>query len=101
MKELFQGTAPTISFQTDLRPADVDVLHMIFCQKGKVLFRKEAEDITFGENFLSVTLTQEETYLFDEGLGYLRVRIKPHNGLPKYTYPYYFTVFTDEEGVVI
>lgn len=96
-----QGSNPTVSFTTDLRPADVDVLHMVFLQKGKVLFRKEAEDITFGENFLSVTLTQEETYLFEEGLAYLRVRIKTYNGLSKYTDPYYFTVFIDEEGVVI
>lgn len=101
MKELMQGTNPTISFNTDFNPADVAVLHMVFIQKGKVLFRKEAEDITWGENYLATVLTQEETYLFEKGLGYMRVRIKPQNGMAEYTDPYYFTVVIDEEGEVI
>ena len=101
MKDLKQGTNPTISFKTDFSAADVDVLHMVFLQEGEVLFRKEAEDVTWGDNYLAVVLSQEETYLFKEGLAYMRVRIKTPNGTAEYTDPYYFTVVKDEEGVVI
>jgi hypothetical protein len=101
MKELFQGTNPTVSFTTGLKPQEVEIIYLVFIQKGKVLFRKEADSVTWGENFLAVTLTQEESYKLNEGLTSVRVRFKAQNGLVSFTDPYYFTVIKDEGGEVI
>lgn len=101
MKELFQGTNPTVNFTTDLKPQDVEIIYLVFLQKCKVLFRKEADAVVWGEDYLAVTLTQEESYKFNAGLASVRVRFKNQNGLVSFTDPYYFTVVKDEEGVVI
>lgn len=101
MKILYQGTNPMVSFTTDLKSGDVEIIYLVFIQKGKVVFRKGADAVTWGEDFLAVTLSQEESYMFDEGLASMRIRLKDRTGLVSFTEPYYFTVVKDEEGEVI
>lgn len=101
MKILYQGTNPLVSFTTNLKSGDVEIIYLVFIQKGKVVFRKGADAVTWDEKHLFVTLTQEESYKLNEGLTSVRVRFKAQNGLVSFTDPYYFTVIKDEEGEVI
>ena len=62
---MYRGTTPTNTFRTnqvDLSTADV--IYITYKQMGKVIVEKTKADCTFGENSVSVTLTQDETLRF-------------------------------------
>ena len=64
---MMRGTTPTHTFNI---PFDVDCVvetKVIYSQGDKQVLSKGTEDCALVGNTISVTLTQEETFLFDSG----------------------------------
>ena len=60
-----KGTTPTLTFRL---PFEVDLLSnakVTFSQGGNVILEKKLCDCDASQNLLSVTLSQEETFLFE------------------------------------
>ena len=82
-----RGTTPTHIFTyegvTDeghaINLAEADELYITYQQAGINLLEKTLEDCTFGENTVSVTLTQAETLAFS-GIGAVSVQIRAKFG---------------------
>ncbi len=62
---MIQGTTPVHYFTLPFEAALVAEARVIYKQGAKEILRKETADFTREENQLSVSLTQEETFLFD------------------------------------
>ena len=60
-----RGTTPTHTFNTDIDLSEASVIWLTYKQNGKVLFTKEISDMTITAESISVTLTQEETLMFE------------------------------------
>lgn len=57
------GTTPTHSFSTPCKASDVAKVRVIYSQNDTPILIKT--DCTIQDNLISVTLTQEDTFLFD------------------------------------
>lgn len=53
----------------------VDKLLITYSQNGNIVLEKTETDVSFNENIVSFTLTQEETKLFKKGLVEVQVRV--------------------------
>ena len=62
---MYRYTTPThrVKFK-NADPADFDWLFMTYVQDGITVLEKELSDFEVGEDFIEVTLTQEETARF-------------------------------------
>ena len=58
------GTTPTHKFTLPVDASGIKNIHIIYAQDGVPVLIKTMEDCSFDENTVSVTLTQEETFLF-------------------------------------
>lgn len=75
------GTTPTHLFHCSVDPAEFAVIRAVYKQNGKEILRKNTEDFRTEGQVLSVTLTQEETFLFDHAVPVsIQLRIKTYNG---------------------
>lgn len=59
------GTTPTHNFDLPFTSDQVVAARVIYKQGGKEILRKETEDFRKDGNRISVSLSQEETFLFD------------------------------------
>ena len=59
------GTTPTHTWALPFDASQVAEARAIYKQSGEEILRKETEAFTMDGQQLSVTLTQEETFLFD------------------------------------
>lgn len=59
------GTTPTHRFRCSIDPALLVCVRVIYKQKDAEVLRKETKDIKTEGDFLVVSLSQEETFLFD------------------------------------
>ena len=62
---MYRGTTPTIIFSLPIDMSPITALNLAFAQKGEVLLEKGLKDCIVEENTLRVSLTEEETLLFD------------------------------------
>lgn len=90
--ELKQGTSPPVTLTTQIKEADTASIFFTFFQKGKKILEKDISDAYWGDNYVGVTLSQEETFLFEPGLGLVQVRTKLLNGASPRTDDLYFVV---------
>ena len=58
-------TTPTNRFRFPIDPANFELIRIYYGQKKNILFVKNKEDCVIDEYLVKVTLTQEETKLFD------------------------------------
>lgn len=65
------GNTFTIPFNGE----DVEVIYITYQQRGKTIVEKTFADCSFGDGFVSIGLTQEETLLF-ESLVRVRIQIR-------------------------
>ena len=65
---MLQGTTPTHTFNIPFDTSIISRVRVIYAQNDNVILTKTERDCTFGDNTLSVTLTQEDTFLFDHKL---------------------------------
>lgn len=78
---MYRGTTPTINLITtsieDLNYIDISDLYVTFMQNEVLIIEKTLSDVTLNLNTISMTLTQEETLLFDfKKTVNIQVRIK-------------------------
>ena len=60
-----QGTTPTHIFLIPFDTSTITNLAILYAQGDSVILRKELADCTLEGQEIKVTLTQEETFLFD------------------------------------
>lgn len=78
---MYRGTTPTNTFRTgDLDLSTADAVYITYKQRGKVIAEKTKADCTFGENSVSVTLTQEDTLNFSESDVLIQIRARFPDG---------------------
>ena len=76
-----QGTTPTHEFQIPFSANEIRQVMIVYTQGDKEILCKNTEDVTLGEKKVSVTLTQEETFLFDHKQNVrIQVRVLTHVG---------------------
>lgn len=62
---MVKGTTPTHIFELPFDSSSVSKVKIVYTQNNKVILTKRNEDVTFDGNYISLKLTQEETFLFD------------------------------------
>lgn len=70
-----QGTTPLHTFVLPFNTDIIQTVRVSYEQKGKIVLEKSTADIARSENNFALTLTQEETLLFDANV---LVRIQLH-----------------------
>lgn len=91
---MIRGTTPTHHFNLPFEASLVSEARVIYHQWGKEILRKETEDFQMEGNTLSVSLSQEETFLFDCTPVILQLRVRTTSGNVMNTKP--MTVSVDD-----
>ena len=60
-----QGTTPTHTFMMPFETSNISKVQIVYAQDDEEVLRKETDECNFDGRNVSVTLTQEETFLFD------------------------------------
>lgn len=77
---VIRGTTPKHDFELPYSKELIKDLRITYGQNKKALFTKTIEECQFSEGKVSVTLTQEETYLFNPNKKlYIEIRIQFFN----------------------
>lgn len=67
--EIIRGTTPTVQFVfKDVEAAQIEVAFLIIKQKNMPVIERDISTSNTGENYISWTLTQEETLGLVEGI---------------------------------
>jgi hypothetical protein len=61
------GTTPTHTFTLPFEKEILSEVRITYIQNKKKIITKEIDDLEIDGNDISLTLTQEETFLFEEG----------------------------------
>lgn len=89
---IIRGTTPKHDFELPYPIELIEEIRVIYGQNEKAKFVKTKGDCTFNENFFSVSLSQEETFLFIPKKNlHIEIRIKLVDG----------QVITSEEPIVL
>ena len=76
-----RGTTPTHNFVLPFEVEKVAEVEIIYQQNDKTLLTKHIEHCTLKDSTISVTLTQEETFCFKEGVHVcIQVRVLTDDG---------------------
>lgn len=62
---MIRGTTPTLVFRTSIDCSKLTLLNIAFAQNGKIVLEKNLSQCNIDGNTASVTLTEEDTLLFD------------------------------------
>lgn len=81
------GTTPTHIFRLPFDTSSVAAARVIYRQMGREVLRKETEAFKKEGNVLSVSLSQEETFLFDATDVTYQLRVKTLDGTVLNTKP--------------
>jgi iron-sulfur cluster repair protein YtfE (RIC family) len=75
------GTTPTHTFQIPINAEMVKSVEITYCQGGEIILQKYTEDCTIEGNTISTTLTQEDTFEFNDKINVeIQVRILDFTG---------------------
>ena len=69
------GTTPTYAWKIPFDVSMIDAARVTFKQGNKTVLEKDTADLVLEGNKVSVTLTQEETFLFNMS-GSIRVQLR-------------------------
>lgn len=76
-----RGTTPTHEFVVDVDMTSATALYITYKQREKVVLEKNIDDITVTGTKLMVTLTQEETLMFNiNNIVEIQIRAKMDTG---------------------
>ena len=77
---VIRGTTPEHEFDLPYDKQLIQDVRVTYGQQGKEIFTKSLKDCSIGDKKISVSLTQEETFLFKPGKHlYIEIRIKLTN----------------------
>lgn len=78
---MIRGTTPTLTFTLPFTVENVNVLYLAFSQDNTIILTKSLGDMQIQDNIATITLTQEETLLFQQNVGVeMQVRCKFNDG---------------------
>lgn len=63
-----KGGTPTHTFELPTTLVDIKNVEITYAQNKQVVLRKSTSDCTVTDNQISVTLTQEDTFRFTDGV---------------------------------
>lgn len=76
-----RGTTPTHEFVVDVDMTSATAIYITYKQREKVILEKNIDDITVTDTKLMVTLTQEETLMFNiNNIVEIQIRAKMDTG---------------------
>lgn len=62
---MIRGTTPTITYNFPFAVSSIDKIRIYFLQGKDTIITKDEDDCTMSDQSVSVTLTEEETYMFN------------------------------------
>lgn len=75
------GTTPTHTFTIPIKTEAVKEVEITYCQAGDIVLQKYKSDCTIEGSTIKTTLSQEDTFLFDEKKNVeIQVRVLDLNG---------------------
>lgn len=78
---MIKGTTPSYTFAVNVEAADIDAVIVSFGQNDLEVLCKHTDDCAIEGNTVTASLTQEDTFLFEEGCHLqAQVRILKTNG---------------------
>ena len=78
---MIRGTTPTLSFELPTDTGELSEVWITISQKGSIVLNKTLSDCTLSGNTLTVTLTQQETLLFEnDGTAEIQLRARLTGG---------------------
>ena len=90
---MIQGTTPTHIFTVPFDVSAITTVKVSYIQLGSVVLTKNTEECTLDGNTISVTLTQEETFLFNEDRSVgIQLRVRTAGGQVLTSVPQYVNV---------
>ena len=75
-----RGTTPTFTFETDCDCAEFDVLEIAFAQGDEVILPKALTDCMIDGHKITISLTEEETLLFNCKQNPVKMQIRAGKG---------------------
>lgn len=75
-----QGTTPTHRFVLPFALDEIEEVEITYCQNGREILKKHMDNCTLEEKTISTTLTQEDTFEFQEGSVEIQIRVKTNDG---------------------
>ena len=73
---MYRGTTPTITFTLPFDGGRITALHLCFAQQGEVILEKTLGACKVEKNMLQVSLTEQETLLFDAKRGMVEMQLR-------------------------
>lgn len=79
---MWRGTTPThvFSFPEEYADTVFSAVYVTYYQDGKTVLEKTGNSLSFLDNTVTLTLTQEETLLFSEGQVKIQIRARTAAG---------------------
>ena len=74
------GTTPTHQFVLPLSVDEIKEVEITYCQKKKEVLKKKTEHCTLEGKTVSTTLSQEDTFAFQDGVIEIQIRILTTDG---------------------
>lgn len=62
---MHRGSTPTLTFELNITPESLTAINVAFAQNGEVKLEKGIDDCTITGNKIAITLTEDETLLFE------------------------------------
>jgi hypothetical protein len=62
---MYRGSTPTHTFKVPIDTSSIKTIKITYSQKDKELFAKRNEDCTLEEGKIITSLSQEETFMFE------------------------------------
>lgn len=73
---MFRATTPTHTFNLPFEASTIDKMTITYSQFGKIILKKNLEDVQLIDSKIILTLTQEETKLFKADTARVQLRVK-------------------------
>lgn len=90
---MIRGTTPTVTHSLPVAGSTIEQFRLYFMQGSETILTKDEDDCTLSGNTASVTLTQEETFLFSSKKRLeVKCRYRQANGTVGGTTSEFFTV---------
>lgn len=73
---MYRGTTPTLIFTIPFDCTQITALNLCFVQQGEIVLEKDLESCRLEKDSLQVSLTEQETLLFDAKKGMVEMQLR-------------------------
>ncbi len=71
-----RGTTPTHTFTLPFEAGDITILNIAYAQRGDIVLEKDLTDCTVSGNTLTVTLSEQDTLMFDASDSKVEIQLR-------------------------